>query len=94
VYWITIPTPRDPDRQKIQRVVNQSVFVARDPWRSQVRVLDTVPIFTPDGDYRASMPIDGRDTIVRESDGIHLNEAGSSVLADRVLELVDRDFDR
>jgi hypothetical protein len=94
VYWITIPTPRDPDRQKIERVVNQSVFVARDPWRSQVRVLDSVPIFTPGDRYRASMSIDGHDTIVRESDGIHLNEAGSSVLADHVLDAIDHDFDR
>ncbi|MEA2450753.1 MAG: uncharacterized protein QOG63_2685 [Thermoleophilaceae bacterium] len=94
VYWITIPTPRDPVRQEIERVVNAAVFVARDPWRSQVRVLDSVPIFTPGEKYRASMPIGGHDTIVRESDGIHLNAAGSSVLADYVLAAIDRDFDR
>ena len=50
--------------------MNASVDVAAQPWRSQVRVLDTVPIFTPGARYRASMPIGGHDTIVRESDGM------------------------
>jgi hypothetical protein len=94
VYWITLPTPRDSDRQQIARTVNASIAVAAQPWRSQVRVLDTVPIFTPGARYRASMPIGGHDTIVRESDGIHLNQAGSSLLADRVLAAVDQDFVR
>jgi hypothetical protein len=94
VYWITVPTPRDAERQEIARVVNAAIAVARDPWRAQVRLIDTVPIFTPGARYRASMPIDGRDTIVRESDGIHLNEAGSALLADEVLAAIDRDFSR
>jgi hypothetical protein len=94
VYWITLPTPRDPTRQRIARTVNAAIGVAAEPWRSQVRVIDTVPIFTPGGRYRDSMSIGGRDTIVRQSDGIHLNEAGSSLLADRVLAAVDRDFSR
>jgi hypothetical protein len=92
VYWITLPTPRDPVRQKIARTVNASIFVAAQPWRSQVRIIDTVPIFTPGARYRAAMPIGGTDTIVRESDGIHLNQAGSALLANYVLAAVDRDF--
>lgn len=94
VYWITLPTPRDATRQRIARTVNAAIGVAAQPWRSQVRVLDTVPIFTPGARYRASMPVDGSDAIVRESDGIHLNKAGSSLLADHVLAAVDRDFER
>ncbi|MEA2410160.1 MAG: uncharacterized protein QOC77_721 [Thermoleophilaceae bacterium] len=92
VYWLTLPTPRDPDRQKIARTVNAAIAVAAEPWRSQVRVFDTVPIFTPGARYRDAMPIHGADTIVRESDGIHLNEAGSSYLADQLLPVIDRDF--
>jgi lysophospholipase L1-like esterase len=94
VYWITLPTPREKARQAIARTVNAAIGVAAEPWRSQVRVIDTVPIFTPGMRYRDSMSIDGQDKIVRESDGIHLNEAGSSLLADTVLAAVDRDFTR
>jgi hypothetical protein len=39
------------------------------------------------------MDIDGKQTIVRESDGIHLDEEGSSLASDLVLEAVDGDFD-
>jgi hypothetical protein len=94
VYWITVPTPQDPDRQTIARAVNASVAVAAQPWRSQVRLIDTVPVFTPGARYRAAMPVGGREQIVRESDGIHLNRTGSSVLADIVIGAVDRDFTR
>ena len=91
VYWLTLPLPRDGERQRIARAVNAAIRVAADPYRAQVRILDTVPIFTPKG-YRDSMPVDGKDTIVRESDGIHLNGKGSALAAERVLELIERDF--
>jgi hypothetical protein len=91
VYWITVPTPRDPDRRRISRVVNAAIGVAVEPWRAQVRVIDTVPTFTPTG-YRDAMDIDGVSTIVREPDGIHLNAAGARVLATIVLARLRGDF--
>src|SRR3954454_510846 len=94
VYWMTLPTPRDPDRQKISKTVNAAIGVAAEPWRSQVRVFDTVAIFTPGGRYRDAMDVGGEEKIVRESDGIHLNATGSGLLADRLLPLIDRDFTR
>jgi lysophospholipase L1-like esterase len=92
VYWLTLPAPRDPERQKIARTVNAAIAVAAQPWRSQVRVFDTVPIFTPGGRYRDAMDVDGQEKIVRESDGIHLNQTGSNLLTDRLLQVIDLDF--
>ncbi len=92
VYWLTVMTPRDSDAQQIAKLVNASILVAAQPWRSQVRVIDTVQIFTPGERYRDSMDVDGEDTIVRESDGIHLNDVGSAIAADAVLERIDQDF--
>jgi lysophospholipase L1-like esterase len=94
VYWLTLPTPRDTDRQKIARTVNAAISVAAEPWRAQVRVFDTVPIFTPGAKYRDAMDVGGQQKIVRESDGIHLNTTGSSLLADKLLPVIDRDFTR
>jgi uncharacterized protein len=91
VYWITLPTPRDPDRQKISRVVNAAIGVAAEPWRAQVRVVDATAIFTPDG-YRDAMEVNGRRTIVREADGIHLNQAGAGLLADEMLDRIAQDY--
>ena len=91
IYWITVPLTRDPKRAAIANVVDASIFVAAQPWRRQVRVIDSRPIFTPDG-YRAAMKINGKETIVRASDGIHLNEPGSKLLAEDVLGRINRDF--
>jgi lysophospholipase L1-like esterase len=92
VYWVTIPTPREAARRPIARAVNAAIAIAAQPWADQVRVIDTVPTFTPGGIYRDSMPVGGIETVVRESDGIHLNAAGSSILAKMVLGLIAKDF--
>jgi lysophospholipase L1-like esterase len=92
VYWLTLPTPREVLRQKIARVVNAAVKVASQPWRDQVSVIDTVPVFTPGDHYRDSMTIAGSPTIVRQSDGIHLNDAGSSLVTKLVLAEIDQQF--
>jgi uncharacterized protein len=92
VYWITLPAPRDPARQRIVRVVNAAIKVAAQPWASQVQIIDSVPIFTPGFVYRDAMSLAGKQTIVREADGIHLNEAGSSWLARYVLEDIRQNF--
>jgi hypothetical protein len=92
VYWLTLPTPRDPARAKIAHAVNAAVRVAAEAYRAQVRVLDMNALFTPGGRYRAAMPVDGTDTIVREPDGIHLNEAGAGLAAQHVIAALQPDF--
>lgn len=92
VYWVTVPATRGAERSKIARVVNAAIEVAAQPFRDAVQLVDTGRIFTPGGVYRDSMPIDGKTTLVRESDGIHLNERGSSLLADVVLRELAGDF--
>ena len=94
VYWLTLPTPRDGARAQISLVVNAAIDVAGEPWRDQIRVIDTVPVFTPGDRYRDSMTVNGQPTIVRQSDGIHLNNPGSALAAKLVLAAVDRDFSR
>jgi lysophospholipase L1-like esterase len=92
IYWLTLPTPRDSARAKISLVVNAAIEVAAEPWRDQTRIIDTVPVFTPGNQYRDSMTIGGQRTIVRQSDGIHLNNAGSALAAKLVTAAIDQDF--
>ena len=92
VYWLTLPAPRDSERQRIARAVNAAIEVAAQPYRAHVRVLDMEALFTPGGRYRDSMTVDGRPQIVREPDGIHLNARGAELASDAVLQAVDRDF--
>lgn len=81
VYWLKIPTQRQASRQAIAKVVNAAIEVAAQPYRSQVTVFDTGSTFTPGNRYRDAMDIGGKKTIVRESDGIHLNDEGAKLLA-------------
>jgi lysophospholipase L1-like esterase len=92
VYWLTLPMPRGAARAKIARAVNAAVLAAAQPYRAHVRVLDMNALFTPGGRYRASMDVGGRDTIVREADGIHLNDAGAALAADLVVAGMKADF--
>ncbi len=92
VYWLTLPTPREAARRSIARVVNAAIEVGVQPWADQVRIVDTVPIFTPNETYRDAMSVNGSQTIVRQADGIHLNNAGSSLLARTVLARIEQDF--
>lgn len=92
VYWVTVPPTRDPDREVIANLVNESIAVAASPWAAQVELIDSVPIVAPDGTYSDSLEVNGEDRIIRESDGIHLNELGSSILADEVLARLDEDL--
>ena len=92
VYWLTLPMPRDDDRQEVARVVNEGIDVAAQPFRVHVRVLDMAAVFTPAGEYRDSMEVDGEDRIVREADGIHLNAEGAEIAADLVLDAIRDDF--
>ena len=92
VYWLLLPAQRSPARQRIARVVNAAIIAAAQPYRAHVRVLDMSATFTPGGRYRASMAVDGRNTIVRRPDGIHLNEAGAALAAEIVLARLEADF--
>ena len=92
VYWLTLPAPRDPQRQQVARVVNAAIAVAAQPYRSQVRVIDLTDVFTPGGRYRAAMTVGGRETLVRKPDGLHLNDAGAGLVLDILLKHLRADF--
>lgn len=92
VYWLNVMTPRDADRQRIMRVVNAGIEVAAQPWRSQIDVVDTISKFTPGERYVDSIDVDGRKTLVRESDGIHLNQTGAGLMADEMVRLLGARF--
>jgi hypothetical protein len=92
VYWLTLPIPRDDDFAEVARAVNAAIEVAAQPFRAQVRVLDMTELFTPGGEYRDAMTVDGRKRIVRDSDGIHLNGTGAGLAAEQVIDAVHGDF--
>jgi hypothetical protein len=92
VYWLSLPAPRDPARQRVSRTVNAAITVAAAPYRAQVQIVDMTDLFTPGGRYRAAMPVAGRPELVRQADGVHLNDAGAAVALRPVLAALRADF--
>ncbi|WP_354700438.1 hypothetical protein DSM112329_00713 [Paraconexibacter sp. AEG42_29] len=93
IYWVKLPTQRQAARQKIAKVVNAAIEVAAQPYRNQVTVFDTLPTFTPGDKYRDAMDIDGKKTIVRREDGIHLNDEGADLLGELLIKQLQQHFD-
>ena len=69
VYWLTLPATRSSGLETVAKTVNASISVAASAYGADVRVLDTVPIFTPGGKYRSAIDVNGEQRLVRESDG-------------------------
>ena len=72
--------------------MNAAVAVAAQAYGAQVRVLDMAALFTPGNRYRDAMKVGGEDTIVRQADGVHLDEAGAKLAADAVQTALRPDF--
>ncbi len=92
VYWLLLPAPRDADRQKITRVVNAADAAAATAYGAHVRVLDMSEIFTPAFEYSDALEVDGEEKLVRDADGIHLNQAGNVIAADEVIGAMRTDY--
>lgn len=92
IYWLTVPAPREPARAKITGTVNAAIRVAAAGFGSPVQVVEAADLFTPGFRYRDAMAYQGQDRIVRDPDGVHLNERGSELLADTLLARLNQDF--
>ncbi len=92
IYWLTLPAPREAALAKITGVVNDAIRVAASGFGAPVQIVDAAELFSPGFRYRDALQVEGRERLVRDPDGIHLNERGAEVLADQLLVRLRRDF--
>jgi lysophospholipase L1-like esterase len=84
VYWLTLPAPRGGSFRTVFGPVNAAIRKAA----RQTRGAEVVPIdriFTPGFVYRDAIMWGGRYVGVRQGDGVHLNNAGASIAAQKVI---------
>ena len=79
VLWLTVPLPRDDRRLTITRAVNGAIVTAAQGIAT-AKVLRMDLVFTPNG-YVDVIRYKGRDVAVRDTDGVHLNVAGTAIAA-------------
>ena len=78
VYWLNFPAPNNDYRRRIGLAVNYALGLAARRVE-RVRLLDMAGLFTPGYEYRRRMEVDGERVVVRERDGVHLNENGATL---------------
>jgi hypothetical protein len=92
VYWLTLPAARPHHWNKIYKSVNAGIAIAAaQEVGNGVKVIDMRRVFTPDGKFHSSIRRHGRRVVVRQSDGIHLNERGAAIAARVVVRHMRRD---
>jgi hypothetical protein len=91
VYWLSMPPARDPswayDDAQLDSALQQAA--ARVPG---AKYLDVLGPITDHGRYAAYV-YQGRQPVqVREADGVHVNFAGSELVAHEVLRVLEREW--
>ena len=92
VYWVGQPIMRSSSFSERMAGLN-AIYRDEAESRHWVRYIDSYALFANDsGSYEAFLPgPDGRVQDLRQGDGVHLSRAGGDLLANRVLELIERD---
>lgn len=80
VYWITLPAPRKANFARVYRSVDAAIHRAARGLADRVRLIDTVPVFTPGFRYRSTLCRHGSCHVVRQGDGVHFNTRGASIV--------------
>lgn len=87
VYWLSMPPARDPTWARDDAQINIALqrAAASVPGAQFVNILGPI---TNRGQYADFVSINGRPTLIREPDGVHLNIAGSDLVAHEVLPIL------
>ncbi|MEA2171328.1 MAG: uncharacterized protein QOF76_4628 [Solirubrobacteraceae bacterium] len=89
IFWLTIPLPADGYRQKNVLAVNLALQQAVQGI-PRAHLIDMAAIFTPNNQYRATMPYEGKEVRVRQPDGVHLSVAGSNIADTYMIQALEQ----
>lgn len=91
VYWLAMPPSRNPswayDDAQIDVALRQAAARVHG-----ARYLDVLCPITDHGRYADYVYRHGQPLLVRESDGVHVNVAGSTIVADEVFAVLKHDW--
>ena len=91
VYWLAMPPARDPgwayDDAQIDLALQRAATQVPG-----AEYLDIRGPITDHGRYTDYVYRNGQPVLIRESDGVHLNVAGSTIVANEVLPVLVREW--
>lgn len=91
VYWLAMPPARQDYWSQTNAQMNLAIqrAAARVPGAVYLNLLGPV---TDHGKYADFVTVNGQPTLVRTPDGIHLNTAGSQIVASEILSVLKKDW--
>jgi uncharacterized protein len=91
VYWLSMPPARDASWSAHNAEINTAIRGAarQVPGARFVNILGPITVH---GRYSDFVTVNGSPVLIREPDGIHLNTAGSAIVAHEVLQLLERQW--
>jgi len=91
VYWLSLPPAANPSWARDDYQINIALrhAAAQVPGVHYVNVLG--PILNH-GHYTDYVNVNGQPTLIREPDGVHLNNAGSEIVANEVVPILKRQW--
>lgn len=90
--WVGAPVAQDQALDGQMKVLNRIYKSEAAKRPGSVIYIDPDPIFAPNGTFQTSIVYQGKQIVVREPDGQHLNTDGGVVLADIVMALLEKRF--
>lgn len=91
VYWLSMPPARNPSWAYDDRKINLALQRAVKNFQA-VEYLNILGPITNHGRYTDYVTTNGQAILIREPDGVHLNLAGSAIVAREVAPVVKRDW--
>lgn len=93
VYWLSMPPPGDGAASEAHDFHQINAALKRAAVRVPgVHYVNIIPAVTYRGRYVDYKKVNGQLTLIRESDGIHLNVAGSQLVSDMVVPIIKREW--
>jgi uncharacterized protein len=91
VYWLSLPPARDASWAHDFSQINAAISQAAT-WVPGTRYVNILSPITDHGKYVDYARVGGQWTLIREPDGVHLNMAGSQVVANELIPRLRRDW--
>ncbi len=91
VYWVLLPAPRDLARVESIHAINAAITRAAGAFADGVTLVDIAPLISPGDRFVDAITYRGKRVVVRETDGMHLANAGVHIATNLILRAMRRD---
>ncbi|MCI7463117.1 MAG: hypothetical protein MSA79_00480 [Campylobacter sp.] len=87
VLWLSLPCMQKTDYAKKTQLLNE-IYKSVSEQNGQI-FINTSQYLCQNDEYKTHIDIAGKRSKIRQDDGVHINKAGSQILADEILKRIE-----